>query len=124
MYEKDDEILKRERAFREQDFYKFKYTLKKYDFEDEKGIRGDCKIILESDSLNGFFEEILKDTKSVYALLYPCTKGSPNFDYFTGRWSIQIGRFKKDIAESQKNSQIVGSLIEIFQNLKDINEVL
>lgn len=124
MYEKDDEMLKKESEFRERDFYKLKYTLKKFSFNDERGIYGDGNIILESDSLNGFLEEILKDAKSVYVLLYPCTKGSPNFDFFTGRWSLKIGLFEKEINERNKNSAVVGSVTELFHILKDVNEVL
>lgn len=107
--------------------YDFKYTLEKYNSDDKKGIFGDKEVLLEQNTLDGFLEEIFKDTKSFYRILYPCTIGSPNFDEYTGRWAFHIGIFNHELKEKNKNSNIVRELNNIiggFENIKRINNNL
>jgi hypothetical protein len=104
--------------------YGFKYTLEKYNSDDKKGIWGNKEVLLEQNTLDGFLEEILKDTTSVYRIIYPCTIGSPNFDNYTGRWAFNIGNFNHELKENNKNREIVGELntiIEGFENIKRIS---
>jgi hypothetical protein len=82
--------------------YKFKYTLKRYNRNES--FLDDGKIIFEQNSLDGFLEEILKNSDFVYSIYYPCEEGHINFNNFTGRWALNIGSFikKKKLKKTKK----------------------
>jgi len=65
---------------------------------------GEYETLIDSDSLDGVMEEILKDTSYVYILHYPCIEGHPRYDKFTGRWIVQIGEFNHDKQKAAENS--------------------
>ena len=103
--------------------YNFKYTLEKYCSSDPKGFLGEGKIIIEQNSLDGFLDEILKDTNACYRIIYPCTEGDSSFDHHTGRWAFEIGKFDYEIKDQKINRQIsheIDTIIGSFKRIKNL----